>query len=258
LLLAIGVATPALPAIMYVHDEGGNLGTVDTATGAASVIGNMGVQMTDIAFDPTGNLYGLGFGSLYSIDKTTGASSLIGAHGISVGNALVFGSDGTLYGAGGGSDRLYSLNVSTGVGTSLGTIGFYSGGDLAFVGSDFYLASGSGDLVKIDLANLSNTTAIGSFGVSGVYGLATAPDGTLYGVAGTSIFEVDTLTGLASNAMSFGGQGLGIAYGQSFYTEAGAPPEPSPIPVPAAGFLLMGGMAMLGVAKRRSRAVSRK
>lgn len=63
----------------------------------------------------------------------------------------------------------------TGVGSSLGSIGFYSGGDLAFVGSDFYLASSANQLVKIDLGNPGGTAAVGPFGVSDVFGLATAP-----------------------------------------------------------------------------------
>lgn len=137
----------------------------------------------------------------------------------------------------------------TGVGSSLGSIVFYSGGDLAFVGSDFYLASSANQLVKIDLGNPGGTAAVGPFGVSDVFGLATAPGGSLYGVAGTSIYEVDVTTGLATNPLSFAGHGLGIAYGQGFYTESGA--EPAPVPVPPAGVLLAGGLVLLGRARRR-------
>ncbi|MGN7869101.1 hypothetical protein [Paracoccus sp. 22332] len=247
-------ATPALSATMHVHDSNGMLGTVDTTTGAVSVIGDMGVVMTDIAFDPTGNLYGMSFTSLYRIDPGSGVSTLIGAHGISSGNALVFGADGTLYGAGNATTNIYTLNTMTGVGSSLGSIGFYSGGDLAFVGSDFYLASSANQLVKIDLGNPGGTAAVGSFGVSDVFGLATAPGGRLYGVAGTSIYEVDVTTGLATNPLSFAGHGLGIAYGQSFYTESGA--EPAPVPVPPAGVLLAGGLVLLGRARRRGKALA--
>ncbi|VDS09223.1 hypothetical protein PARHAE_02414 [Paracoccus haematequi] len=142
----------------------------------------------------------------------------------------------------------------TGVGSSLGSVGFYSGGDLAFVGSDFYLASSANQLVKIDLGNPGGTAAVGPFGVSDVFGLATAPGGRLYGVAGTSIYEVDVTTGLATNPLSFAGHGLGIAYGQSFYTKSGA--EPAPVPVPPAGVLLAGGLVLLGRARRRGKALA--
>ena len=47
---------------MHVHDGNGGLATVDVITGDVSLIGNMGIVMTDIAFDPTGALYGLSFG----------------------------------------------------------------------------------------------------------------------------------------------------------------------------------------------------
>src|SRR5262245_39407490 len=98
---------------MYVDDANGVLGTVDVATGAVTVIGPMGQTMTDTAFDPAGNLYGITFNQLFSINKTTGAASLIGNLGISDANALVFASNGTLYTAGFGSTNLYSVNKVT-------------------------------------------------------------------------------------------------------------------------------------------------
>lgn len=59
-----------------------------------------------------------------------------------------------------------------------------------------------------------------------MFGLATGDDGTLYGVAGTNVYTINTTTGAATNPVSFAGQGLGQAFGQSFFTEAGAVPEP--------------------------------
>jgi hypothetical protein len=186
-VLATGVGTANAAPIMHVHDSSGTLGTVDVATGTVNVIGNMGVVMTDIAFDPLGNLYGLSFGSFYSINPTTAAATFIGNHGINTGNALVFGTDGTLYAAGAGSLSLFTINPATGAATNLGSMGFASGGDLAFNAGEFYLASSGSQLVKIDLANLANTAAVGSFGVGGVFGLATGDNGVLYAVASTSI-----------------------------------------------------------------------
>ena len=65
---------------------------------------------------------------------------------------------------------------------------FFAGGDLAFHNDHLYMASLSNKLVDIDLDNLSNTVAIGSFAVSGVFGLATGNDNNLYAVANTSVF----------------------------------------------------------------------
>src|SRR5688572_3032283 len=100
LFLTWGTTAASADPIMFVHDSANNLATVDVATGNVSLIGNMGVQMTDIAFSPTGALFGLSFTTLYSINPSTAAISPIGFHSVPGGNALVFATDGTLYSAG--------------------------------------------------------------------------------------------------------------------------------------------------------------
>lgn len=145
--------------------------------------------MTDIAFDPNGNLFGISFTRLYSIDSSAATVSQIGAHGIPGGNSLVFGTDGTLYAGGTSTRHLFEINTNTGVSTDIGNMGFYSAGDLAFNHGDLFLSSKNNQLVEIDLANGSSGTAVGPFGFSNVYGMATGDDGILYGVSGTSIFS---------------------------------------------------------------------
>lgn len=248
-LLAMCLLVPTIATaapIMYVHDERGNLARVDVQTGSVDMIGNMGVVMTDIAFDPTGLLYGISFTTLYAIDAATAGITAIGSHGISSGNALVFGSDGTLYGAGNTTTNLCTLDLATGAGASIGNMGFTSGGDLAFHAGNLYLASGSSHLVNVDPADPTLSAAVGAFGVSDVFGLATGDDGNLYGVAGTQIFLVNTATGAATNAVNYGGQGLFGAYGQAFYTEAGAEQAPEP-----ATIILLGMGAAIAARRRR-------
>jgi streptogramin lyase len=78
LVIAVGFMIPfvvnAAP-VLWSGDSSGRLGTVDVATGNVNIIGNMGVTVTDIAFDPNGNLWGITFGSLYKVDKNTAGST---------------------------------------------------------------------------------------------------------------------------------------------------------------------------------------
>lgn len=218
LLMLATVSSPVTSGpVLYVHDNLGKLATLDATTGTVDIIGNMGVTMTDIAFSPTGDLYGISFGRLYSINSDTAQATLIGNHAVPGGNTLVFGEDGTLYAAGYASKSLYTLDVTNGATTNLGNIGFFAGGDLAFHNGHLYMASSSNKLVDIDLDNLSNTVAIGNFGLMGVFGLATGSDNNLYAVANTTVFSVNTATGGVIDFVSFAKQGLGQAFGLTSY-----------------------------------------
>ncbi len=226
--------------VLYVHDNAGKLATLDATTGNVDIIGNMGVTMTDIAFSPTGDLYGISFGRLYSIDIDTAQATLIGNHAVPGGNTLAFGEDGTLYAAGYASTSLYTLDIINGVTTNLGNMGFFAGGDLAFHNEHLYMASSNNKLVDIDLDNLSNTVAIGSFGLDGVFGLATGSDNNLYAVANTTVFSVDTATGGVIDFVSFAKQGLGKAFGlTSFIPDVVIVAE---IAEPATLMLLLSGL----------------
>ena len=89
----------ALP-VVYIDDSAGLLGKVDVQTGATTIIGATGVALTDIAFDASGNLFGVSFTDFYKINPLTAATTLVGSLGVNDANSLVFGSDGTLYSAG--------------------------------------------------------------------------------------------------------------------------------------------------------------
>lgn len=124
------------------------------------------------------------------------------------------------------------VDVATGHVTLVGNAGVIlhvsgstSGGDLAFHDGTLYLASSSNDLVQVNLSPVSGTT-IGPFGVANVYGLANGDNNVLYGVAGTSIYSVNPLTGAATFVVNWSGQGLGTANGEAFFLEAASVPEP--------------------------------
>lgn len=245
LLIALTGAVYAAPTL-WVSDNVGTLGTVDAADGTVQVIGAMGIAMSDIAFAPSGLLYGVAYTSLYSIDPTTAAPTLIGNLGTSV-NSLVFAADGTLYGA---NSSLYTISSGTGTATVIGNAGtsYNSSGDLAFIAGQLYLSSagaGSDALVRLDAATGAGT-AIGPIGASGVYGLATNDNVTLYGVAGTSIYTINVATGAGALLSEYGGQGLSNAYGTAFFGES-APP----VPEPSGWALALAGLGLLGTVRIR-------
>jgi len=256
-VVLLGIGTGALAApILWIDDAQNQLGTVDVATGGKTVVGGFGIgsqTMTDIAFDPSGNLWGISFNSIYTINKTTGAATFVGNHGISGGNALVFSAAGTLYAAG-ATTSLYTVNTVTGAGSAVGgSMGSTSGGDLAFNGGDLFLAS-STQLVKVNPVTGAGV-AVGAFGVSNVFGLATGDNGVLYATAGQNAYTVNTTTGAATLA-AFWGIGtpfLGTANGTAFITEAGAP-LPS---VPEPGTLLLIAAGLIGIVAGRRRALLR-
>lgn len=196
--------------LLWIADSAGKLGTVDLQTGAVNVIGNMGVTMTDIAFDSRGDLYGVTFTSLYRIDKATAVATKVGDLGISSANSLAVDGAGTLYTA---TNMLYTVDASTGKASSVGNGGasYFSEGDLAFVDSHLYLTSGS-SLVELDPAKGSGTV-VGSIGFSGIMAMASDARGDLYGVSGTRVVSIDSGTGAGTALLDYAGHGLTTAWG---------------------------------------------
>ena len=232
---------------LYIHDAQGTLAIVDVGSGQSTVVGDMGVVLTDIAFAQDGRLFGLDFTTLYEIDPRTAETTPIGGHGVPGGNALVFAADGTLYAMGGTGTQLFEVDPASGASSALGDVGAYSAGDLAFVGGELYLATLAHSLVQIDLGPPATGASVGPFGFSDVYGLATSDDGILYGVAGTQIFEVDPQTGAGTLLSDYFGQALDLAYGSSFQGESfqACPlaPVPGCVEVPSAKLTFKGKAA---------------
>ncbi|MDW5265826.1 MULTISPECIES: hypothetical protein [Acidobacteriaceae] len=240
LLAAASIPAHADSVNLLVDDASGVLGYVNVDTGAVTLLGNSGVGLTDIAFSPTGSLYGVDFSNLYSINTTTGHASEIGSLG-DVSNALVFSSSGTLYSAG---NNLDTVDPATGHATIIGSLTETSAGDLAFVGGQLYLATSSNQLAILNAATGAETI-VGNTGVANLFGLA-SPDGkTLYGVAGTDVYLIDTSTGAATFLTNYGGHGLGQANGESFLSEAQTPPPSAVTPEPSTWVLLASGLLFL-------------
>jgi len=133
---------------LYAQDLRSNLISIDPVSGAASVIGDAGLQLSSVGFAGGSNgLYEIDYASnLYSIDPQTGAATLVGATGLAANNGhwdTSLSDDGTeLYftaGAGGAIDELYGINTATGLATKLGSTGVSGIAGSAIVNGDLDL-----------------------------------------------------------------------------------------------------------------------
>ena len=246
--LGAGTGIASAASTIWIDDSGGNIGKVDSATGAVTMVGASGAGLTDIAFDPSSNLWGISFSNLFTINTGTGAATNVGSLGASL-NGLTFGSDGTLYGSGGGG--VFTINTGSGAASLIGAgtgLGKSSAGDLAFNGGVLYESVTDGAasyLASIDPVTGSGTL-IGQMATdAGVFGLVTGNDGALYAVDGQNVFTVNTGDGSLTLASNYTGQGLGIAFGAAADQES--------VPEPATMMLLGAGLVGLGVMRRRRR-----
>ena len=107
---------------VYVSDSSANLFRFDFGSGVATLVGNTGVVMQGMAFDPLGYLYGVSSGYLYLINPNNGAVKSVGSvvPGLT---SIAFFADGSLYGS---STSFYRIDPSTAVCTLVGSLGGYS------------------------------------------------------------------------------------------------------------------------------------
>jgi len=260
LAIALAGIVPAFATTIYVAGDDSNLYTIDPTTGTTTLIGSMGVEMTDIAYF-NGSMYGVSFpptgdSSLYSIDPNTGAATPIGTDTGSFLNALQFGSDGTLYAAGGipacgpppqtSCDSFYTVNTTTGVASLVGSGSYNSSGDLEFIGSTLYLTSATSStdqLYTIDPSTGAGSL-VGDTTFAQVFGLAYVVEGnTLYGFndVGNDVLAIDVTTGAATSVANYSGnfEILGAAI--------------NPVPEPRGTGIALGFAALLGLVFRHFR-----
>ncbi len=236
-------------ATIHISDDSRNLYAVDTSTWVAVKIGQTSAVMTDIAFDSSGNLYGIGGSSsgLYSIDTQDANSTRIGTATIASANALTFSPNGDLYTA----DlwqHVFSINVNDGAFTQLaGVLPIPSSGDLEFDSSGNLYMSGfgsdrSGDrLVEV---TVTSSTVSGStidwFGVHEMHGLAYVDD-TLYGFSGQNAYRIDLSSGDATDSGTLSGMDANtVVYGAS--TDPTQVPEPT-----SAALAISASMTLAGI-----------
>jgi hypothetical protein len=104
--------------------------TIDPATGARTIIGDMGVNINGLSYNPAdGMMYGVGFdgvsnSQLYTIDMTTGLATLVGDCGPSLLINLAINNAGQAYSVNISTDVLGSVNLATGAFTPIGPVGY--------------------------------------------------------------------------------------------------------------------------------------
>jgi len=112
-----------------VVSDDNDLVTIDTLTGARTVIGNIGVPIYGLAFDQTTNtLYGVSYdganSALYTISAGGGVGTYVGDCAAQVLINLACSPAGVLYAVSIDDDNLYTIDKTTGAATIVGPIGF--------------------------------------------------------------------------------------------------------------------------------------
>lgn len=215
--------TSARPGVLYATGNG-NLYSVNTSTGAATVIGGLGVVSLDaLAINPvTRELYGIsvsGTGTdLYRVSSQFGEALPAGR--ISLGNVrgIVLQSDGSAYATTSGGN-LYRVTLSTGDTLRIGSSGLaYAGLAQNPLTAELWASvrpaiTNRDHLYKVNPAT-GAATFVGATGDNAVTpSIAFSPTGALYGLKGVAtqtntLIAIDTTTGSGSTIGSTGVSGL--------------------------------------------------
>ena len=208
---AVRPATRGFPSArpIFAHSSG-QLFAIDLSmqTPRAVAIGPFGAQITDLALTDDGQLYGVGFDTLYLVDPRTGRATAVGSLGPSDVNGLA--SLGNRLVAGSTSGGYYYVDRATGRATRAGSFGrgVVSSGDLC-LGPDgvLYLTSpigsrigGQDQLLRVDVVT-GATTPVGGTGLTAIYGLiyTRGERNELLGFTETGVIaRIDTRTGAAA------------------------------------------------------------
>lgn len=237
LLTAFAGVTFALPTpglIYTTTNNGTSLGTINTATGVTTVIGNFGNGPTyGNAFDLDGILYATtGSNALSTIDITTGNATLLGSLPENT-YSIEIDTNGELY-ALAHLGNLYKIDKSNGAGTLIGNTGIFNSMDLAFDSSNNLYATVGGFLYEINESDASVINIINTSLNSTNMGIMFDKNDTMWATLWTSnspVYTIDVNTGLAT-----------FEYSTTLHSPQGG--DIYIVPVPAPGAIILGGIGL--------------
>ncbi len=224
---------------------------VDTTTGVSTVIGANNLLQNGLAFGSDGTLYANSNGRFGTLDTATGSATVINSSTGRSLQALEFNADfSKLYGLDFGNGGLYQIDSSTGVSSFIGSTGMNLPSSLAirsdnraFVADTF---SGALGLREINLATGAVGPTIAAL-AEGITSMTFDGDDVLYGVglASDKLYRIDTTTGATTVVAQLAfGDVRGLAFRAQPVTNA----VPEPTSLALAGLSLL---ALAGTARRR-------
>ena len=262
-LAVFSLSQPVMAAIYWsTLSNGANIGTIDTTTGVATIVGPTGHGGTfGVAQDPTTNILYASFGSsIGTVNKTTGAVTTIGDTTYAI-YGITFDSSGQMWAVAVSGGALYKVNKATAAATVVGTAGGgFAWMDIGFNGSTLYGVSGD-TLYTINTTTGAATAVASVTGAcTNVMGIGFGADGTLYASDYTSA-KFCTMNPATGVTTLIGATGVSFPHGGDIGTLASPTPTPAPTPaVPTlsewaelvlAGLLVIGGCA--GLCRRTTR-----
>lgn len=190
-------------------DTPGNLYSIDTTTGVATIIAPLTESYSALSIDPAGVLHGIvrgptNNGDLVSIDTETAVATTIGATGIITYPDMAFGPGGELFGWTESGDDLVNIDPVTGVGTQITSPQGTAGSGLAIAAdSTIFFSPQGNNLLTLDPVTSATLTTVAITGDTGQINSMTFVGDTLFAITkvnapARTLVTIDTTTGVAT------------------------------------------------------------